>query len=493
VTRIRIAAAVVYVALIVTAARTERAPDHSSGRQIYVAGSGKSGHPITASVGGSSELPATLLPCANCHGAAGRGIAEGGVVPSNVTWLELTKPYKAATPNGRRRPPYDEQSLRRAIAEGIDSAGNPLHAAMPRYAMSPEDLSELTAYLKVLGREEVPGVTPTTVRIGTIVPDSGPGTAAGTEMAAVLSAYVEEAGELHGRRIALDVLTPATLDTALQNDPPFAIAGGLIAGADAAAEEAVEEAVERAAIPLVLPVSTRSDASARNAQRFYLSPGIEEQLYGLLRFIEKPARVIVVAGNEETAALAQRAIERLENPPAIELVPSSSALAAETKESTAILFLDPASRLGDVPRPGMSPLLFLGNLLPADFFEAAPSYGDRIKVALTTTPGDLTAGGLTEYRAFAARHSISGTHLAGQLSAYAAAKVLVQALKLSGRELTRDALRRALESLYEFETGVTPHLTFGRSRRIAAPYIHVATIDPKSGAFLPAGTFNTNE
>src|SRR5215210_3531160 len=183
---VRVAAAIASVAVLVAAAGADRAPDPAAGRQIYVSGSSSksSGHPITASLGGSGELPATLLPCVNCHGAGGRGIPEGGVVPSNVTWLELTKPYRAATQNGRRRPAYDEQSLRRAIAEGIDSAGNPLHAAMPRYAMAPEDLSGLMAYLKVLGREEVPGVTAASVRVGTIVPED----AIGEEMTAVLSA-----------------------------------------------------------------------------------------------------------------------------------------------------------------------------------------------------------------------------------------------------------------------------------------------------------------
>jgi hypothetical protein len=492
VTRFRIAAAIVYVAVIVTAARTERAPDHSAGRQIYVSGSGKSAHPITASVAGSSDLSATLLPCANCHGADGRGIAEGGVVSSNITWLELTKPYKAATPNGRRRPAYNEQSLRRAVMEGIDSAGNPLHAAMPRYAMSPEDLSDLVAYLKVLGQEGVPGVTATSVRVGTIVPEAGPGAVAGAQMAAVLSAYFADAGEIHGRRVTLDVVTPLKLDATLENDPPFALAAGLIAGADAL----VEEAVERAAIPLVLPVSMRSDASAGNAQRFYLSPGIEAQLHGLLRFSREKApgvsRLVVVTRDEETAAVARRAVERLDNPPAVAIAASTALAAAELDDSTSLVFLDPGATLAGVPSRGKSPLLFLGNLLPADFFNEAAAYGDRIMVALTTTPGDVTAGGIAEYRAFAARHSISGTHLASQLTAYAAAKVLVQALKQSGRELTRDSLRTSLESLYEFDTGVTPPLTFGRSRRIAAPQVHVATIDPKSGAFVPTGTFNTN-
>jgi ABC-type branched-subunit amino acid transport system substrate-binding protein len=100
---------------------------------------------------------------------------------------------------------------------------------------------------------------------------------------------------------------------------------------------------------------------------------------------------------------------------------------------------------------------------------------------------------VAEYRAFAARHSISGTQVAAQLSAYAAAKAFVHALKQSGRELTRDSLRTSLESLYEFQTGVTPPLTFGRSRRIAAPRVHVATIDPKSGALIPAGTFHIDD
>ena len=407
--------------------------DQAAGRRIYVAGEGQ--HPIAASVGGN-ELPATMLPCANCHGADGRGKAEGGAVASNITWAELTKPYRAATPNGRRRPAYNEQTFRRALAEGVDSAGNRLHAAMPGYAMSSGDLSDLVDYLRILGSEEVPGVTATTVRIGTIVPESS----AGAQMAAVLSAYFEDTGEVHGRRIALETVTLDELLDGLQSDPPFALAGGLT---DAAAEEVVE----RAGIPLVLPVSVRRDAGAENQQRFYLHPGMEAQLEGLLKFT------------------------------------------GTTRES-AIVFLDPGAKLASVPLAGTEPLLFLGSLLPEDFFEEAPKYGDRIRVALTATPADWTPEGLAEYRAFAARHALTGTNAAAQLSAYAAAKVLVQALKSSGRALTRDALRASLESLYEFETGVTPAVTFGRGRRTGVPRVHVATMDGR-GNLRPIGSFHT--
>lgn len=487
--RIRIAAAAAYVAVIVAAARTDRAPDPAAGRQIYVSGSAPSGRAIAASLAGSNDLPATLLPCANCHGADGRGVAEGGVVPSNIRWLELTKPYRAATANGRRRPAYTDLSLRRAIVEGIDSAGNPLHAAMPRYAMAAEDLNDLVAYLKVLGGEDVPGVTATSVRVATIVPDAGPGAAAGAQMKEVLAAYFADAGEIHGRRIALEAVTPAKLEASVQTDPPFALAGGLVAGAD----PIVNETVERAAIPLVLPVSIHGDASAGNRQRFYLSPGIEAQLDGLLRFTAEKAplsRLVVVVPDAETAALARRAAERLADPPAVTIATASADVAAELDGSTAVVFLDPGARLAGVPLKGKSRLLFLGGVLPEDFFDASAAYGDRIAVALTTTPGDLTPRGVAEFRAFAARHGIPGNHVALQLSAYAAAKAFVHALKQSGRELSRDSLRAALESLYEFETGVTPPLTFGRGRRIAAPRVYVATIDRTSGDFVRTGSFN---
>jgi mono/diheme cytochrome c family protein len=446
------------------------------GREVYTSGAG------TAAVAGN-EMSATMFPCANCHGADGRGVAEGGVVPSNVTWLELTKPYRAATPNGRRRPAYNEQTLRRAITKGVDSAGNPLHAAMPRYTMAEPDLSALVSYLKVLGTESVPGVTATEVRIGTIAPEG----AIGQQMAAVLSAYFKDAGEIHGRRVTLDVVTPAKLDATLASAPPFAFAGGVIIGAD----ERVEQAVERAGVPLVLPLSMRSDSSAENRQRFYLSPGIEPQLYGMLRFSRDQAwnlkRVMVIARDEQLIALARRTAARLEQPPEVVIVDSSARVPADLDDSTAVIFLDPDASLSGVPATGKPRLLFLGNLLPEDFFKASRNYGGRILVALTTTPAHL--GGIAEYRAFATRHKIASTQVASQLSAYAAAKALVHALKQSGRTLTRDALRTALEGLYEFETGVTPPLTFGRSRRIAAPRIHVATIDPKQGTFVPAGNF----
>ena len=61
---------------------------------------------------GQSREPvdAALLACGNCHGHDGRGRPEGGVVPPDVTWQALSKPYGATDRFGRRRPAYTEPS-----------------------------------------------------------------------------------------------------------------------------------------------------------------------------------------------------------------------------------------------------------------------------------------------------------------------------------------------------------------------------------------------
>ena len=79
----------------------ELTPQEKRGQQIYLRGTSPSGQEITAVLGGGTTVPASAMPCANCHGSDGLGRAEGGVIPSNITWEALTKPYGAET-NGRR-------------------------------------------------------------------------------------------------------------------------------------------------------------------------------------------------------------------------------------------------------------------------------------------------------------------------------------------------------------------------------------------------------
>jgi mono/diheme cytochrome c family protein len=62
------------------------------GKQIYLEGTSAGGGTIEAVVGDEAvTLPASAVPCASCHGPDGRGRPEGGVLPPDIRWQELTK------------------------------------------------------------------------------------------------------------------------------------------------------------------------------------------------------------------------------------------------------------------------------------------------------------------------------------------------------------------------------------------------------------------
>jgi hypothetical protein len=45
---------------------------------------------------------------------------------------------------------------------------------MPKYRMAREDLADLIAYLKRLADDKDPGITDTTIKVGTLLPMTGP-------------------------------------------------------------------------------------------------------------------------------------------------------------------------------------------------------------------------------------------------------------------------------------------------------------------------------
>ena len=146
-------------------------PSEKRGKLIYLLGTSPSGKEITCYLGdASTEVPATAMLCANCHGFDGRGNPEGGVVPSDITWQALTKSYGVTHASGRKHPPYTERAVELAVTKGLDPAGNRLPDTMPRYWMSPEDFADLVAYLKRLGRDQDPGLTETSIIVGALLP-----------------------------------------------------------------------------------------------------------------------------------------------------------------------------------------------------------------------------------------------------------------------------------------------------------------------------------
>src|SRR4051812_40053484 len=176
------------------------------GKEIYLRGTSRSARQITASLGeDAAGLPGAALTCAGCHGQDGRGKPEGGIEPPDITWASLTRSYGHRHAGGREHPAFTARSVGRAIVMGIDPAGNRLGVAMPKYSMTAQDLTDLVAYLKILGKETDRGLGEQAIRIGAIVP----GGSQGAEMEALLTAYFGDLNAragIHGRRIDLRFL-----------------------------------------------------------------------------------------------------------------------------------------------------------------------------------------------------------------------------------------------------------------------------------------------
>jgi len=165
-------------------------PQEKHGKHVYSKTTSPSGKEIKAYIGVASlEAPGAAMACANCHGYDGKGRPEGGITPSDITWLELSKSYGVRHASGREHPAYTEETLARAITKGIDPAGNKLDPAMPHFSMPDEDLTALIAYLKRLGTDLDPGLSANHIRIGTILPSEGPRGAMGDVMEKTLQAY----------------------------------------------------------------------------------------------------------------------------------------------------------------------------------------------------------------------------------------------------------------------------------------------------------------
>jgi ABC-type branched-subunit amino acid transport system substrate-binding protein len=486
------------------------------GKQIYVQGTTVAGKEMLAYLGDASlEVPASAMACANCHGLDGQGKPEGGIIPSNLTWDALTKPYGVTTPGGRKHPPYTERGLELAITRGVDPAGNKLLGVMPRYQMSGGDLADLIAYLKRLGKDRDPGVSENKLVIGTVVPAEGQLAEMGQAIRAVTTAYFDEInsqGGIYNRRFEFKAIeaadtpanTRARVERFLQNEQVFAMTGAFTAGAD----KELAALMGQREVPLVGPFTLYPQTGfPLNRQVFYLFSGLEGQARALVDF---------AAGKQQgkISGLAVVSPQSEQNMSLIEAVKDQAKKDGRNALETfpyATAPLDVAAVVPKVQRSGPDTILFLGTgegalafmkeaeklhwapsiyLLSAsagrELFDAPASFNHKIFISFPTSPADQTAEGVREFRALAEKYKLPSQHLVAQLSAYSAAKVLVEGLKRAGKDVSRDKLIAALEGLNRFETGLTPAITYGLNRRIGATGAYIISIDLEKKQFVPA-------
>lgn len=487
----------------------------SRGKQIYLQGTGPSGKDILAYVGDSSlEVPGSVMACANCHGLAGQGKAEGGINPSNVTWEALTKPYGVTHINGRKHPAYTGRGLELAITRGLDPGGNKLLAAMPRYQMSKEDLDDLVVYMKRLGTDVDPGISETKIVIGTAFPTAGPIGEIGQTVRDVIAAVFAETnaqGGVYSRHLLLKsvaaadtkAVSRADIERLIADEKVFALAGVMLAGV----ENDIVPLLAQKEVPLIGPLTLDPKiGTPLNRQIFYLLAGNAGQARAMVSFAAgkpefKPLTIAAVYSANELATSVVEAVteqsqkEQLAAPQVFEYAAGSFAAAEmvtrlKQANTTAVFFLGSAPELVALMNEAASvnwfPQIFVQSGAASPTLYDAPSgFEGKIFCTFPTAPVDQTQEALKEFRVLGEKYKLPQKHFAAQISAYSGTKVLLEALKRTGKDLSREKLIQTLEGFYNYQTGLTPPLSYGPNRRIGAMGAYIVTVNLKEKRFVP--------
>lgn len=497
-------------------AAIELSASERAGKQIFLEGRSATGSHIGARVGSAdTPMPATVVPCANCHGTDARGRREGGVRPSDITWRRLTAPYGQHLESGREHPAYDPASFARAVSAGVDPGGNRLSPAMPRFTLSARDIEDLMAYLKRVEEDHDPGLLEDVLRLGTLQPARGPLAPLGRTITAVLRgavASINAEGGIHGRRLELVVAESAgdarqdeaALRGLIDDGEVFALLAPLAPALDGR----LGDLADAAHIPLVGPLAqvTSSDGGFE----FDPMPGLGEQLGALAEYaatslaLDDPPAAIVHPDDPRSGALAAGLGKRLarrgwSQVRAVAYRPGRfdpAALAeAVTGQGAKVVFFagrdaEFAALAGEAPVRAAKPwLLAAATQVGPAALQLEPALAEQVLIAYPTLPQDWSPQGAAALQAARRRGGAGEEHLAFQVDAFAAAMVLVEGLKRSGRDASREKLVNALENLRGYRTGLSPVIGFGPGRRVGAPGAHIVAVDPGKKAFRPTGHY----
>ncbi|HEX8118154.1 MAG TPA: ABC transporter substrate-binding protein, partial [Pyrinomonadaceae bacterium] len=383
--------------------------------------------------------------------------------------------------------------------------------------LSPEETADLVAYLKRIEQDQDPGVTDTSIRVGTVIPSQGGLADAGAAMRDVLDAYFAEVnsrGGVYNRKIELRVADAGAGGSAMLEparrlagqEDVFAVVGGITAGADAD----IAALARQDEIPFIGPATlTPQSASPANRYVFYLLPGLAEQARALVNFAAtkpqlKKARVLIIRREGEPGRTVAAAVEEQAKqagwtnvltqtygtaPAAADLAQVVGKL--KGNDDDAVFFVgaggEEAAFIKEAAAAGWTPNVFLvAALTGRDLVASVPAtFKNKVFVAFPSVPTDITPEGLSEFGALRDKYKFASRHTASQLAAFAAAKIFVEGLRRAGQDLSREKLINALEGLYNYETGVTPPITFGPNRRIGASASAILTIDPEKKEFVP--------
>jgi len=485
------------------------------GKRIYMEGSG-SGKISAFLAGAGISAPGKGFPCVNCHLPGGTGQREGGVRSAEITWFHLTKEHPGKRATGRVHPPYSEETVIAAITEGVDPAGNALDPAHPRYTMTREDLKDLVAYIKVMDREAVPGVSDNAVRVGILLPEKGPLAEAGREVQALLSGYFAEMnarGGLYSRSLTLvpvsfdpyekDGALPAARK-AVESDDVFCFLANLGGQTD---DEAARY-LSTWKVPVIVPLLSAPE-SGYGADRytFHVIASIRDQARVMTDFlserVRKPGSRVGILHAEDGSgrAGAEGAREQIGKHeltlaaqesfvPGTFSAPEAVARMRGKEIDAVLYFGGPREAMAfaleaDVRewRPlFVAPAPMVGDALAS----APPGFLGYVYVATPFENPDPSSRRMQEFFRIGERYGVGPRHRTFQLLAYSGAILLEEGLKRAGRGVTREKFVNSIGNVWKLETGVSPPLTYNQNQRTGAVGAAILKVDPVRRRFVPA-------
>lgn len=389
---------------------------------------------------------------------------------------------------------------------------------MPRYTMSDADMADLIAYLKRVQTESDPGLSATTIRIGTVLPAEGPLGMAGAAMRIVIEAYfdfVNATGGIHGRDLELVVGEWGADDTPafwqaqdlVSNEPLFALIAAYLPGYEAEFSALVDEQQ----LPLIGP-HTLMGTGGGGRYEFFLQAGLAEQGEALVEAVLQQA---VVAQADQPrigivyprlqgfdglvdaarARAARHGIERVAMVPyeANGFDASKAVATLRSAGSEAILFLGSASEfvaLGtEASELDWKPaLLAPGIRVERGVVEMPQSFAGEVYLAYASLPADHTPDGTNLFEALHRDRGLNYRESVSQIAAFSAARVLVEALEKAGPGLSREQLVASLEGMENFQPGLTAAVSFNPNRRMGPGGAYVVRVDLINGR-LDGGSF----
>ncbi len=523
------------------------------GERMYRDGILPSGEPMQAIVMGDIPVDGRMFTCDDCHQRSGLGSVEGTVITWPTNGKELYRPRRRTgawrppeTEEAKKdvrkslppywqiedvRPAYTDESLATMLWTGIDPAGRKLDPIMPLYLLEDRDMAILVNYLKNLSVDLSPGADKTTIRFATVVTDDVPEKDRQT-MLSTLQAHIDSHNsqsrhqerraksgpfyktEMHQAYRRLDLAVwelkgpedtwPGQLQSYYQNQPVFALLGGITSGS----WRPIHEFSEQNKIPTIFPLTDFPVISDSDWYTLYFSKGFYQEGEAAARYlhteenIEPDAKIVIVfRENMKSNALIQGFSESWQNferpdPEHLIIGPDQKLtdrfwqdIMQSQQPAVLILWLEPEDleKIGSLTRKEKLPRKILVSSEMLDYaFDTIPE-GLRDSVYLTyqySLPETRGKRMLAVKRWLQAR-KVPVTDLEMQAKIYFLGWMLPGAIKNMRSEFFRDYFFEGFDMMIDqdYAIAVYPRLTFGSGQRYASKGCYIVQLtkgpDPK--------------